>query len=181
MKSIKSTLIISFIALTHCSYSQSDNSFGSGGGNTSDTINMWESIPTEILNNINTFLENRGLKGEYRIANFNNEKYFLMIPLKQEDRINLIWADYHFNKEGVCNRIVTKISNMDDVDCSVLGNKLCGSIFKLSRGYQKEFGSQYNDILYVYEIGSHSYFEVYHPNKNETKIKFDFQGNRMLD
>lgn len=171
---------IFIVAISHCASSQSGNPFGSGGNSASGTLSVRDSVPTHIANRINAFLAGREIKPGYTIASFNYQRYFVMVPLKQEDHINLIWSDFHFNRDGVCTKIVTKVSNMNDVDCTILGDKLCASIYKLDKAFQQEFNALNDDIFYINELDEQHFFEVFHPDRNiEKRVIFDSEGNRV--
>ncbi len=69
---------------------------------------------------------------------------------------------------------------MNDVDCTILGDKLCASIYKLDKAFQKEFNALNNDIFYINELDKQHFFEVFHPDRNiEKTVFFDSEGNRV--
>lgn len=169
--------------LSNYLFSQVDSTQSFGSGNINDASSLYDSVPAEVLDRIHSFLESRGIESNQRIANFQNEKYLIVVPLKKDGEVLVIWSDYHFNNKGECILIRTTIASMDDIDCKVLGIKFCTSIFKLHLGYEKEFHTQYNDYIYFFEKASGSYFEVFHPqSSNQTKvIKFDTEGNLISE
>ena len=183
MKSLKSILTLCLLILSNCLFSQEDSTQSFGSGNVNNASSIYDSVPAEVLDRIHSFLESRGVEPNQRIANFQNEKYLTVIPLKKDGEILVIWSDYHFNNKGECILIRTTIASMDDVDCMVLGIKFCTWVSKLYFGYEKEFKTQYNDYIYFFERASGSYFEVKHPqNSNQTKIiKFDIEGNLISE
>lgn len=182
MKHFQLLLTLCLLLVSHNSFSQSNGNIESGGGSSSGTTKIFDSVPAPVLERIETYLEGRGITRAYRVANFDNKRYFVMIPLKLEGKIHRVWVDFHFDSEGECTMAVTKINSLDDAECAILGYDMCESILKFSIGFEKEFGSHYEDIIYFIEKKSGSYIEVYHPSREiDRKVKFDLQGKLIAE
>ena len=169
-------LLVGIIFLLNGVNAQNQGAFGSG-----QPTHMTDSVPSEISERINAFLESRNATPHYHIANFDYENYFVVTPVKRDTNgVFLIWTDYHFDAEGTCTKILTKIVSMDEVDCDLISTRLCASIFKLHLGYEREYGTTYQDYIYIYELDSR--FEVFHPDPDHLGlVKFDFDGKLISD
>jgi hypothetical protein len=174
--------IAAILAFSFSSSAQTNpkNAFGGEGiGNKEKTFS--DSIPVDISERIYTYLQASGIKEKHRIVNFENKRYFLMAPLKKEDVFLVIWADFYFDANGNLQKKITKISDLEDVDCAVLGERICEAIENFKIGYEEKYGAQYEENLSVVESSRRAYIEVAHRMSekfgDEINVKFDFEGN----
>jgi len=159
------------------SFSQTEPKSNLGTGTSGSENFEADSVPVAISKRIYKYLETCGIKQKHTIVNFKSKNYFVMATLKSVEGITLIWVDFHFDALGDWTKKVTKISDVDDVDCAVLSKKICDGIKQLKIGFKKEYDSELRGIIYVSETKKDSYIEIFQGKyPNEIKVKFDFQG-----
>lgn len=160
-----------------------ENEIGGGNGSMGGTGNkkFSDSIPIEISERIYTYLEGIGINEKHKIANFDNQYYTVVAPLKKEQHVLIIWAVVYFDAFGNWKKTMTRISDIQDVDCEFLRDDICKGIENLKIGYERKYNSTYESgTIGIFELPGLNYFEVEHNNSDSLDgriyIKFDFEG-----
>jgi len=173
-------LVTAILILSFSSRAQL-NSENTNGGDNGNVKAFSDSVSAEIYERIYNYLEVAGIKGKHQIANFKNKRYHLMVPLKKDEDILIIWANIYFDTIGKFRKKITHISDLEDVDCNILGERICQGIANFKIGYEKKYGLKYEGNISINETPTKPYIEVTRMISGvfgkEEKIKFDFEGN----
>lgn len=150
--------------------------FGSGNSTSNDTITQQieDSIRLKIEASVRYDLRNC----EIALSEINiwgsRFGYNCLVPMKtDEDGTLLIWAVYSYDQRVSWLQTTKSITDVDNIDCTVLGKDICQMIEMVKDGYEDQFGTDLTNVIHLFKSPSEVYFKVIPPDPLGEYVKFN--------
>lgn len=172
---MKTKLFIPSIAILSACLSFGQHPNGTFTGTSSGFKTAKVSVKDPIAQQINQVIK-EDLSGKGFVnTNFELSKtsygYQTLVPLKSEQGVLVIWADYLFSQDGKWLKTSIKMS---EGDCEPSECEFCNDVNDLKEGYYSHFNALPEDMIQYCESPDKTYFKVIHEGHWTT---FDKEGN----